>query len=41
MAAIEAEFKALMETSADVLNLSVVATLQVWGNSRSGLGRGN
>ena len=31
MAPIEAEFKALMEASADALNLSVLATLHVWG----------
>jgi hypothetical protein len=31
MAAIEAEFKALMETSAEALNLSVLATMRVWG----------
>lgn len=31
MAAIEAEFKALMEASAEALNLSVIATIQAWG----------
>lgn len=31
MAPIEAEFKSLMETSAEALNLSVIETIQAWG----------
>jgi hypothetical protein len=31
MAAIEAEFKTLMEASAEALNLSVIATIHAWG----------
>jgi hypothetical protein len=31
MGPIEAEFKALMEASAETLNLSVIGTIQAWG----------